>query len=334
MSTRFQPNWAIQSTHWCWCRLWCSTSHGSDKNLMDTLPWRNTIHPILSWLLAASVRAADISRSMTKFAIRTWPLWRRYSVTQKTSSESVWWQCCIHKPSFLTYLWNNWMQPGSVHRLRCWMSSPWLTQFGHLSSGMSWIRAVFFCVAHTPIACLDNHRWNPSDIFLIACASAVQSTLSNASSSQPKPLGYFPVCSVPLWCRTVLRQVNLIAGAKFDIILTLLIIFVKCSKGRSHGPSVLIRRVRACVTASLASMLHVVFSWASTNKQCQAVLLFWWLLTHSYWSGVPGISCWIARRAWNRSAWVMPGRILLCWWLALHRADLLSQIIFPLADVI
>ncbi len=154
---------------------------------INTLPCRKSVHPMASWLCATLYIAADIGQILIRFVIWTCPRWRRYSFIQNASSLSVWFRLDIHDDSCHTPSQNRQIRPGSVHVLRCLLSSPCLPQLGHLSSNISWILAVFFWVAQIPMACLDNQSWNLFGRRLSARSRAFQSTSLNASSDHPRP---------------------------------------------------------------------------------------------------------------------------------------------------
>ncbi len=71
--------------------------------------------------------------------------------------------------------------PGLGCLLRWLLSSPCLPQFGQQLSRMSWICAVYICVAQTPIDCFDSHSWKPSGLCLSTLDNASQFTSSLSS---------------------------------------------------------------------------------------------------------------------------------------------------------
>ncbi len=112
----------------------------------------------------------------TKFVIWTWPLCSRYLLIQNASSLSVWLRFCIHIFSWCTLSCSNLIHLALWHLLRCLLSLPHFLQLGQQLSRMSWILAVYFCIAHTPIACLDNYSWKPFGLLLRVHSKAFQST--------------------------------------------------------------------------------------------------------------------------------------------------------------
>ena len=126
------------------------------------MPCISSNHPILSCILAACISSGDPCWASASIDVEFLRRMKSYS-TQAIVGSVLGLVLDIHRLSLVAPSLCSFDLPASGHMFRCLLSSLCCSQFGHLSSKIFIILALFRLVRLIPISCLQSHRLRISD---------------------------------------------------------------------------------------------------------------------------------------------------------------------------